>query len=320
MCVDYFRPGLLKVFATGSAMRLGEAFDFPLLKGAINPLDGHLYLVGFQIWGTASREPAGFGRLRRDITVVDENPADVIVGRQGILLRFDHEIGPVARGEISRYHLQAWNYRRSAGYGSGHFRSDGSAGQDPVGIAGIHVSADAHSLFLHVPGMPEADQMQMVYSGSGVGGSADGQTIYLTPRGSEVLDLVALGFKGLELQREAVTIRSTGDREAQAAASISRGETISITYGCIACHSTDGSTEGKTGPSWAALHGSRREFIGAKSAVADDAYLREAILNPAARIIKGFNPKDVGMPSYRGILSERDIESVLMFIKSLSGE
>ncbi|MCP4849206.1 MAG: c-type cytochrome [Verrucomicrobiaceae bacterium] len=320
VCVDYFRPGLLKVFATGAGMRLGEAFEFPLLKGAINPRDGHLYLVGFQIWGTASKDPAGFGRLRRDSTVVDGNPADVIVGRQGILLRFDKEIDPVARGKISRYHLQAWDYRRSAGYGSGHFRNDGSAGQDPVGIAGVHVSDDKRSLFIHVPVMPEADQMQMVYSGPGVDGRKEEQTIYLTPLDPGNLDLVALGFKNLELQREAATVRSTGVRDVQEAASMSRGETISITYGCIACHSTDGSTEGKTGPSWAALHGSRREFIDGKSAVADDAYLREAILNPAARIIKGYNPKDVGMPSYRGILSERDIESVLMFIKSLAGE
>ena len=320
LCVDYFRPGLLKVYRRGAAVRLGAAFEFPLLKGAINPLDGNLYLVGFQIWGTASREPAGFGRVRRDSTVVDDTPGDVMVGRQGILLRFDYEIDPVLRGDISRYHLQSWNYRRSSGYGSGHFRSDGSAGQDPVGIAGIHVSADAHSLFLHVPGMPEADQMQMVYSGAEVDGRREGQTIYLTPRALADLDLVALGFKELDLLTEAARVRRAGVKEAEGPASISRGETISITYGCIACHSTDGSKEGKTGPSWAALHGSSRELIDGRVAVADDAYLREAILSPEAKVIKGYNPKDVGMPSYRGILSGRDIESVLMFIKSLAGE
>ena len=67
------------------------------------------------------------------------------------------------------------------------------------------------------------------------------------------------------------------------------------------------------------MHGSRREFIDGKSKVADESYLRESILDPAARVPKGYNPKDVGMPSYRGILNDQDIESVVMFIKSLKG-
>ena len=67
------------------------------------------------------------------------------------------------------------------------------------------------------------------------------------------------------------------------------------------------------------MHGARREFIDGKSKVADDAYLRESILDPAARVLTGYNPKDVGMPSYRGILNDQDIESVVMFIKSLKG-
>ncbi len=316
VCVDYFRPGLLKVYGRGAGLRLGSAFPFPLLKGAINPLDGNLYLVGFQIWGTASGDLAGFGRLRRDVTVVDDTPRDVMVGRQGILLHFGHKIDVEMRGDISRYHLQSWNYRRSSGYGSGHFRNDGSAGQDPVGIAGIHVSADAHILFLHVPVMPEADQMQMVYSGP----EGREQALYLNPRAQAGLDLAAQGLEGLDLPKEAKAVRQTGVTEPSGPASVARGQAISISYGCIACHSTDGSTEGKTGPSWAALHGSRREFIDGKSAVADDAYLRESILDPAARVLKGYNPKDVGMPSYRGILNDQDIESAVMYIKSLKGK
>ncbi len=315
VCVDYFRPGLIKVYRRGAGLRLGSAFSFPLLKGAINPLDGNLYLVGFQIWGTASGDLAGFGRLRRDRTVSDNTPLDVMIGRHGILLRFEHEIDREMRGDISRYHLQSWNYRRSAGYGSGHFRNDGSAGQDPLGVAGIYVSADAHSLFLHVPGMPAADQMRMVYSEP----AGREQVIFLNPRAQEDIDLATSVFEGLDLSKEAAAVSGGGVTEPSGPASAARGKTISISYGCIACHSTDGSTEGKAGPSWAALHGSRREFIDGKSKVADDAYLRESILDPAARVLKGYNPKDVGMPSYRGILNDQDIESVVMFIKSLKG-
>ena len=48
--------------------------------------------------------------------------------------------------------------------------------------------------------------------------------------------------------------------------------------------------------------------------IADDVYLRESILNPAAKIVKGYNPE---MPSFQGILSDTDIESVILFVKSL---
>jgi mono/diheme cytochrome c family protein len=168
--------------------------------------------------------------------------------------------------------------------------------------------------------MPEADQMQMVYSGVEVDGKVQGQAIYLTPRALADLDLAVPGFEGLDLSKEIAAVRRAGIKEPAGPASVARGKAISISYGCIACHSTDGSTEGKAGPSWAVLHGSRREFIDGKSTVADDAYLREAILYPAARVLKGYNPKDVGMPSYRGVLNEQDLESVVMFIKSLKGK
>jgi len=320
VCIDYFRPGLLKVFSTGAAVRLAPAFDFPLLKGAINPLDGNFYLVGFQIWGTAAKDPAGFGRLRRDRTVSDVTPRGVVAGKQGIVLHFNTRIDPALRGDLARYHLQGWNYRRTSGYGSGHFRSDGSDGQDPVAIARVHVSGDRRSLFLHVPGMLKVDQMQLGYTGPEVGGRPEEQIVYLNPGSMEELDLALMGFDGLDLTADAEALHLVTRRESAEPASVPRGQRISIVYGCIACHSTDGSKEGKAGPSWAALHGSRREFIGGKSGVADDAYLREAILNPQAKVIKGYDPKDVGMPSYRGVLGERDIESLLMFIKSLASE
>ena len=54
-----------------------------------------------------------------------------------------------------------------------------------------------------------------------------------------------------------------------------------------------------------------------KTVTATTEYLRESILNPAAKVTKGYNPKDVGMPSYRGILPDSDIESLLLYIQSL---
>jgi len=50
--------------------------------------------------------------------------------------------------------------------------------------------------------------------------------------------------------------------------------------------------------------------------VADEAYVRESILNPNAKIVAGFQ-KDV-MPTFQGLVSEEDILELTEYIKSLS--
>jgi hypothetical protein len=51
--------------------------------------------------------------------------------------------------------------------------------------------------------------------------------------------------------------------------------------------------------------------------VADERYLRESIREPAAAIAEGYQANGVGMPSYAGVLTDAEIESVVQFIKSL---
>ena len=94
---------------------------------------------------------------------------------------------------------------------------------------------------------------------------------------------------------------------------------LSGTYGCMACHSTDGTLVGKVGPSWKGLFGSEREIAkGEKGKFkADEAYLKESITNPSAKVVKGFEKFDTGMPIYSGILNESQIESLILYIKSL---
>ena len=65
------------------------------------------------------------------------------------------------------------------------------------------------------------------------------------------------------------------------------------------------------------MAGSDRKFLKGAPGLADDAYILESIYEPAKHIVEGFDPKDVGMPSYKGILSERDVESLILYRKSL---
>jgi cytochrome c oxidase subunit 2 len=48
---------------------------------------------------------------------------------------------------------------------------------------------------------------------------------------------------------------------------------------------------------------------------ADDAYLRESILKPAAKITAGFAPL---MPTFQGQVGEEDLLQLISYIRSLS--
>ncbi len=83
--------------------------------------------------------------------------------------------------------------------------------------------------------------------------------------------------------------------------------------GCNACHSVDGSRG--TGPSWKGVWGKAEEFQDGTTAVVDENFVRESILEPAAKVLKGFPNQ---MVSYQGKLTDREMLSLIMYIKSLS--
>ena len=55
----------------------------------------------------------------------------------------------------------------------------------------------------------------------------------------------------------------------------------------------------------------------ASCVTADEAYIRESILEPSAKVVPGFNRIGMGMPSFAGVLTDQQLESVVLFIKSL---
>ncbi len=92
---------------------------------------------------------------------------------------------------------------------------------------------------------------------------------------------------------------------------LQRGQDV---YGrlCIACHTLDGSN--RVGPSFAGAFGSERTFVDGSSVTADENYIRESILNPQAKVVQGYPPS---MPSFQGQLSEKEIDGLITYIKSL---
>jgi cytochrome c oxidase subunit 2 len=65
------------------------------------------------------------------------------------------------------------------------------------------------------------------------------------------------------------------------------------------------------------LFGRTVTLEGGRTAVVDEAYLREAIVNPSARVPAGFQPI---MPTYQGVVSEEGLQQLVEYMKSLRAE
>ncbi len=92
------------------------------------------------------------------------------------------------------------------------------------------------------------------------------------------------------------------------------GESLATQYGCLNCHSQDGSTG--TGPTWLHLYGATVKLSDGSSVTADDTYLKSSITDPNSQIVAGFQP-NVMPQSFSQVLSQTDITNIITFIKSL---
>lgn len=86
------------------------------------------------------------------------------------------------------------------------------------------------------------------------------------------------------------------------------GQNLSVINGCTACHAVDATQ--KIGPSWVGLYGSQVELVGGALVTADDVYLRESILEPNAKIVKGYTQG--AMPAIS--LTEAEIDALIVYI------
>lgn len=91
-----------------------------------------------------------------------------------------------------------------------------------------------------------------------------------------------------------------------------QGAALYSTKGCVACHSVDGSR--RVGPSWKGVYGSKEELESGKSVEVDENYIRESIVEPQAKVVKGYPPS---MPTFKGLLSDQEINALIAYIKSL---
>ncbi len=81
--------------------------------------------------------------------------------------------------------------------------------------------------------------------------------------------------------------------------------------GCATCHKAESIGRG---PTLVGLFGEQVELASGAVAVVDESYLRESILAPATKLVKGYDPI---MPTFQGQISEETLLQLITYIKSL---
>jgi mono/diheme cytochrome c family protein len=285
--------------------------DFPPLSGAVNPADHSVFIAGFQIWGGMASEISGLARISY-IGGECGIPRAVLPMREGILLSFHARLKPESvRPE--NFSAERWEYRRSADYGSAHYKLDGSKGQETLVASSAYLSEDRKSIFVGFPSMRPVQQMRFGWSLIAENGMTLQQNAYLTPRQLESFDSAKSGFGSIRVD---LTSRTNFVAESTPI-TVEEGKRLADLMGCAACHSADGSTLGKVGPTWKNLAGSHVRFTDGTEAIANSDYLRESIRTPTAKIVKDYDKSDAGMPSYEGVLTDGQIEALVLYIESV---
>jgi len=92
----------------------------------------------------------------------------------------------------------------------------------------------------------------------------------------------------------------------------STGEKLFSDLACNTCHRPD--SRGR-GPVLNNVFGHPVQLQDGSVVTADESYIRESILMPAAKVTAGFQPV---MPAFQGLVSEEQLLGLIEYVKSLS--
>lgn len=98
-----------------------------------------------------------------------------------------------------------------------------------------------------------------------------------------------------------------GDKNAAA----DRGRQLFTTLACNSCHTK---TNTPVAPTHYGVFGTEIELADGSKVKVDDNYMRESILNPGAKLVKGYGPV---MPGYQGRVTEEQILDLIAYMKTL---
>jgi cytochrome c oxidase subunit 2 len=92
---------------------------------------------------------------------------------------------------------------------------------------------------------------------------------------------------------------------------VAAGEKLFSQLACNTCHLPNGTGRG---PSMNGVYQGKVLLADGSTVTADEAYIRESILQPKAKIVAGYQPV---MPTFQGLVTEEQIMNLTAYIKSL---
>ncbi|HVM92919.1 MAG TPA: cytochrome c oxidase subunit II [Terriglobales bacterium] len=81
--------------------------------------------------------------------------------------------------------------------------------------------------------------------------------------------------------------------------------------GCIMCHRGDNSARG---PNLAGIYNKPVQLEDGRTVIADENYIRESIMEPGAKVVRGFRPI---MPTLQGQISDEELNALVAYVKSI---
>jgi len=168
----------------GGVTRFNVDFASGAMRARFNPQDGQLYVTGLRGWQTTATQNGCFQRVRYT-GAATRMPLALAATKKGIKLDFTCEVDAMAAAEAGNWNIEVWNYIWSSAYGSPDISTlettvvatePGKDGKlqfskaqmserkhDPLTVKSATVSADRRSVFLEVPDLRPAMQMQLKY-------------------------------------------------------------------------------------------------------------------------------------------------------------
>jgi len=89
-----------------------------------------------------------------------------------------------------------------------------------------------------------------------------------------------------------------------------QGAALFVSRGCSGCHAGSSNVHA---PKLAGIYGRSVQLSDGRTIVADEAYIRDSILQPKRDIVAGYEPI---MPSYAGILDDGEVQSLIAYIRA----
>jgi hypothetical protein len=165
----------------GVAPIRGGRFLSGAMRGAVNPKDGQLYVVGAKGWQTSALRDGSLQRVRytgKTLTV----PIELKVFENGLSLVFADALDAEWAADPESYGIKQWNYRYSKDYGSKDYSvaNPEEEGRDEVAIESIQVGSDNKSVFLVIPSIKPVMQMEVRYNLRSEAGDRVRSTVYHT--------------------------------------------------------------------------------------------------------------------------------------------